>query len=186
MRLRLIGLSLVLAGGTASATDIDFNLSSDAARLGIVQPLSRPGLEVNGSWLHHEDDGDILGAGLHLVDIADPGRGALDVGVGAQVFAVSLDDDDADGGALAIGGKFRYTWPTFNRFGIGGHLYYAPSVTSGGDIERYVEGALRAEYLILQNANAYLGVRQVRIRNDISNDTETFESGLHGGIRLRF
>lgn len=182
----VLPLALLLTSGGASATSLNFNLSGEAARLGVVQPLQRNGLQVGASWLHHEDDGDILAAGLHLMDDAQPGRGSLDIGVGAKIFLISEDSRDADGGALGIGGKFRWTWPTFNRFGIGGHAYYAPDVTSAGDIEEYMEAALRAEYLILRNANAYVGVRAIRIGDEHTGDTETFESGLHAGIRIEF
>ncbi|MGD8429375.1 MAG: YfaZ family outer membrane protein [Ectothiorhodospiraceae bacterium] len=186
MKFRLLGLVLLLGCTAASATELELNLSNDAARASVVQPIDPQGLEVGGGFLHHVDNGDILDAGLHLVDIADPGRGALDVGLGAKVYAVSFDDSDADGGALAVGGKFRYTWPTFNRFGIGGHLYYAPRVTSGGDIDRYVEGAIRAEYLIIKNANAYIGFRRIEVGNKKTDNTETFDTGLNAGIRLEF
>lgn len=178
---------LTAVSGTAAAGTLDLNLSSDAVRFGASLPVTDTGLEVDGDWLHEEDNGDILGAGLHLVDEAQPRRGALTVGVGGKVFYVD-GDDGYDGAALAAGGRFRYTWPSFNRFGVGGQLYYAPSVTAGGDLDSYLEGAIRAEYLVLKNANAYLGLRTVRVGVDQggNDDTETFESGLHAGIRLAF
>ncbi len=180
-----IVLSCLLAGGQASAGSVDFNLSDDAFRLGGAQDITETGLELEGSWLHEQDSGDLLDVGLHLIDDANPGRGALDIGVGGKLVYIDFDDADSDGAAFAIGGKFRYTWATFNRFAVGGHLYHAPSVTSGGDIDDYTEAALRAEYLVLRNANAYIGVRNVRVGLD-SGGTETFESGLHLGVRLDF
>lgn len=188
MRLRSMAMAgaLLAATGTAGAGTLDLNLSNDAVRFGASQAVTDTGLEADGDWLHHTDHGDVLGAGLHLVDEAAPGRGALTLGVGGKLFYVNGDESDFDGAAVAIGGRFRYTWPTFNRFGIGGQLYHAPSVTSGGDVDRYTEGAVRAEYLVLRNANAYLGLRAVRVGVEPSDDTETFESGLHAGIRLSF
>lgn len=187
MRLMPVLFAAVLAGaaGSASAGTLDLNLSNDAVRFGAAQPLTETGLELSGDWLHHEDNGDVLGAGLLLVDEAEPRRGALTLGAGAKLVYVNGDGGDADGQALGIGGRFRYTWPTFNRFGVGGQLYYAPSVTAGGDLDRYLEAALRAEYRVLRNADAYLGVRSVRVGEE-GGDTDTFESGLHAGIRLSF
>lgn len=188
MRFRAIAVAVagLLAGGPASAGSVDFNLSNDAFRIGGSQEITPNGLEVDGDWLHEEDSGDVFGLGLHLMDDANAGRGALHIGVGAKLFYVDLDDAGYDGGSLAIGGRFRYTWPSFNRFGIGGQLYYAPGVTSSGDIDSYLEAAVRAEYLVLRNANAYIGVRTIRVGVEPTGDTETFESGLHIGIRLDF
>lgn len=188
MRFRALAVVVagLLAGGQASASSVDFNLSNDAFRIGGSQELTANGLEIDGGWLHEEESGDVFGLGLHLMDDANAGRGALDIGIGGKLFYVDFDEGDYDGGSLAIGGKFRYTWPTFNRFGIGGQIYYAPGVTSSGDVDSYLEAALRAEYLVLRNANAYIGVRTIRVGIEPSDETETFESGLHVGIRLDF
>lgn len=191
MRLRqlaLIPLAIGVTAGPAAATSIDFNLSGDAAKLSFIQPLAPEGLEVGGGWLHHEDDGDILEAELHLVDDANPTRGALELGVGGKVVAVNDDERDADGGALAIGGKFLYTWPTFNRFGIGGHAYFAPGATSASDIDGYQELALRAEYRVLRTASAYIGYRDIELDYDGRRfgDDRSFDDGLYAGLRISF
>ncbi|EAR21407.1 YfaZ family outer membrane protein [Nitrococcus mobilis] len=188
MWFRLMGLLLLLMlfATRAAATSLDVNLSRHAVRAGLAQQLSSASLEVGGNWLHHIDDGDVLDAALHLVDVPEPGRGALELGVGGKLLFINADDPDVEGAALALGGKVRYTWPTFNRFGIGAHIYYAPAVSSLGEVKRYFEGALRAEYLILQHANVYLGVRTVRIGDDRRNETRTFDAGVLGGLRLDF
>lgn len=191
MRLRelaLVPLVLGVAAAPAAATSIDFNLSGESAKLSFIQPLEPEGLEVGGGWLHHEDDGDLLEAELHLVDDANPRRGALELGVGGKLVAVSDDERDADGGALTIGGKFRYTWPNFNRFGIGGHAYYAPGATSASDIDGYQEFALRAEYLVLRNASAYIGYRDIELDYDgrrFGSD-RSFDDGFYAGVRISF
>lgn len=188
MRFRLAGLFLLpmLITSGASATSLDVNLSTHAVHAALSQELLNNGLEVGGSWLHHEDHGDVLAIALHLVDLPEPGRGALKLGVGGKLLAIGEDHPNVEGVALALGGKVRYTWPTFNRFGIGADVYYAPEVSSGGDAKHYFEGALRAEYLILRHANVYLGVRTVRIGDDPRNKTHNFDSGVHLGLRLSF
>jgi len=179
---------LLAAAAPAAATSLDFNLSDESAKLSFIQPLAPEGLEIGGGWLHHEDDGDLLEVDLHLVDDANPGRGALEVGVGGKVVAVEDDRRDADGGSLAIGGKFRWTWPDFNRFGIAGHGYFAPGATSASDIDGYREFALRAEYLVLRNANAYIGFRDIELEFDGSRfgSDRDFDSGPYAGIRISF
>ena len=187
-RFALLPALLGLTAAPATATELEFNLSGESAELSFVQPLAPEGLELGGGWLHHEDDGDLLDVDLHLVDDANPGRGALELGVGGKLVAASDDRRDADGGALAIGGKFRYTWPGFNRFGIGGHAYYAPGATSVSDIDGYNEIALRAEYLVLRNANAFVGYRRVELDYDGPRfgKSRTFDGGPYAGIRIEF
>lgn len=179
------GLILGLAASTAHAAEFDVNLSDEAARINLSEQVTTTGLHVDGGWLHDDDDGDVLSAGALLVDDAAAGRGALNVGVGAKLFYVDFDAGNADGSAVGLGGRFRYTWPSYNRFGIGGHAWYAPDVTASGDIEGYYEAAVSAEYLVLRNANAYIGLRAVRIKPE-NGGTETFESGPHVGLRLKF
>ncbi|MDN5850353.1 MAG: YfaZ family protein [Nitrococcus sp.] len=188
MRFCLMGLLLLpmLITTSALATSLDVNLSGHAVRAGLTQQLTKSGLEIGGNWLHHMDHGDVLAAALHLVDYPEPGRGALRLGVGGKLLVIDEDEPSVEGVALALGGKVRYTWPTFNRVGIGAHVYFAPQVSSGGDVERYFEGALRAEYLILRNANAYLGVRTVRVGDDRRNETHDFDSAVFLGLRLDF
>lgn len=188
MRFGLRGLfiSLMFIGTSAAATSLDVNLSPHAVRAGLAEQLTNSGLEIGGHWLHDIDDGDVLDATLLLIDAPEPGRGALELGVGGKLLLIEQDGPDAEGAALALGGKVRYTWPTFNRLGIGAHIYYAPNVSSVGDVKRYFEGALRLEYLILRNANVYLGVRTVRIGDDRRDETRTFDAGPILGVRLDF
>lgn len=185
MRFYLMVLLLLLST-SALATSLDLNLSNRAVRAGLTQPLQANGLEVGGSWLHHIHHGDVFDAALHLVDYPEPGRGSLKLGVGGKLLLIDENHPNVEGVALAIGGKLRYTWPTYNRFGIGGDVYYAPNVTSGWDVDHYFEGALRAEYLILRNANVYVGLRTVRVGDGRHNDTHNFDSGVHLGLRLDF
>ncbi|MDN5871433.1 MAG: YfaZ family protein [Nitrococcus sp.] len=188
MRFCLMGLFLLsmLITTSALATSLDVNLSPHAVRVGGTQQVTKSGLEIGGNWLHHMDHGDIFAGALHLVDYPEPGRGALKLGVGGKFLVIEEDGPNVQGVALALGGKVRYTWPTFNRIGIGAHVYFAPQVSSGGDVERYFEGALRAEYLILRHANVYLGVRTVRVGDDVRNETHDFDSAVFLGLRLDF
>lgn len=177
----------LLASAAATASSLDLNVSDDALRFGGRYQLeSGNGLEVNADWLHHQDNGDVLGAGMLMVNDAAAGRGALKVGVGGKLFYAAVDRRDADGAALGLGGRFHWTAPQWNRLAFAGHGYFAPDVTSGGDIDDYTELGVRAEYLVLKNAHAYLGYRNVRVGNGKTGDTETLDSSVNVGLRLDF
>ncbi|WP_440997832.1 YfaZ family outer membrane protein [Arhodomonas sp. SL1] len=184
---RTLTLAGILVAAPAGADSLELNISDDSARAGFRSTVdSASGLEVGADWLHHQDDGNVFGAGMLMVNDAAPGRGALDVGIGAKLFHARLDSGDADGTALGLGGRFHWTSPDWNRLAFAGHGYFAPDVTAGGDIDRYTELAVRTEYAVLENAHAYLGYRNVRIGNERTDDTETFDSAVHLGLRLEF
>ncbi len=172
----------------AMADTLDINLSGDAAKISYIRPLPSEGLEGGLGLLHHDDDGDILEAELHLVDRPEPGRDALVLGIGGKVPIVSDDARNADGAALAIGGKLRWTLPNYNRAAVAGSLYYAPSATSISDLDGYEEYSLRGEFQILEDANIYLGYRHIELGYDgdgFGADRE-FEDGIYAGFNLDF
>lgn len=181
----LVAAPLCLAASAVSAGELDFNLSNDTVRVGLSQQLTPTGLEAGAHFLHHQDHGNVGGLELHLVDDAAPGRGALDVGVGARAYLYDADRDRADGGGLGVGGKFRWTWPTHNRIGIGGFLYYAPPVVAFDHVDSLVDTGVRLEYLVLRRAGVYVGYRYVAVELD-NGDDETFDSGANVGFRLEF
>lgn len=181
----VVAAALGLGAFAADAGQLDLNLSNDTVRLGIAQKLTPTGLEAGGHFLHHQDHGNVGGLEIHLVDDASPGRGALDVGVGARAYVYDSDDRNEDGGGLGVGGKFRWTWPTHNRIGIGGFVYYAPPVVSFDEIDSLVDTGVRLEYLVLRRAGVYVGYRYVAV--ELKNgDDDTFDSGAHVGFTLRF
>lgn len=185
MRLaRLIAaVPFCLAASAVSAGELDINLSNDTVRLGLAQQLTPTGLEAGAHFLHRQNYGNVGGLELHLVDDAAPGRGALDVGVGARAYLYDADEDE--GGGLGVGGKFRWTWPTHNRIGLGGFVYYAPPVVAFDDIDSLVDADVRLEYLVLRRAGVYVGYRHVAVELE-NGDDETFDSGAHVGFRLKF
>lgn len=179
----LYGLALLAATGAARASSLDLNLSGDAARLGFASTVTKTGLEADFGYLYHEDDREVAALGLHLVDDAAQGGDPFRVGLGAR--AVFVDAGTLSGGALAVGGHFRYIVPRYNRFGIGGAVYYAPDVVSFGDQQKYLELMLRGEYQVLRRASAYVGFRGVRAQFD-GTRTRSLDSGLHAGLYIEF
>lgn len=183
-------LSVVLLSASSLATGgaLDLNLSGDAVRLQFATPLSANGLETDVSFMHHEEDGqpdaDVAGLGLHLVDDAAQNANPFRVGIGAKLFF--LDATVADGGALGVGGFFRWTVPGYNRFALGGSVHFAPDVVSFGDTETFLAYSIRGEYEILRQANVYLGYRRVQADFTGFPDKVTLDSGIHFGLHITF
>ncbi|MGD8378209.1 MAG: YfaZ family outer membrane protein [Gammaproteobacteria bacterium] len=167
----------------APAATLDFNLSDSALGLDYSAPLQN-GLHSEAGFLHTQDNGDDIHLGLHLVDNADPGQHALTVGVGGRLYA--FDTDAENGGSLAVGGFFRYVLPSYNRVGFGGRVYYAPSVSSFGHIDRALEYSADVDYQVLRQASVYVGYRKVRVEFDNVAGHYNVDDGVHLGLRLTF
>jgi hypothetical protein len=164
------------------ALDVSFN--ADAFRLDFRSPaFSRAAVDI--SWLHNQDDGDVIGFGLFRTGLASPGSNPVKVGLGAKLVYGDPDKGGSNGGAFALGGYFRWVFPQYNRIGIGGELYYAPGVFSFSDTDSYEEESLYISYGIMKDAWVYLGVRHVKMRFE-DDPSVTFDTGLHLGVRLSF
>lgn len=176
---------LAVSAPPAAANGLDLNLNDKAVRATGEFDLSN-NLLVDVSWLHHQDKGNVAGAGLHLTGAASGGPNPLRAGLGGRLMAVDAKvGAEEDGLALPIGGFVNYTLPDYDRFVVGGSLYYAPDVLSFGDMTRYLEGNAWAGYSVLREGQIYVGVRTVR-SSFKNGPSVTFDSGLHFGLRLRF
>ncbi len=191
MKFQRAGLFLVLAS-TAIAVqgaNLDFNLASNAVAVDYTASLTETGLEGDLSYLHHSDRADIAAAGVDLVGNASPVGSPLIFGVGAKAFFISPKSTPVtpndNGLAVGVGAHFRYTWPTYNRFAIGGELYYAPSIVSFQNADRYLQFGARAAYQILRNADAYIGYRHISAAFN-GGANVTLDSSFVVGLSLTF
>ena len=180
----LIGISLVCV--QVFADELDLSLNNDALRLQYVYKVESSGLNLDAGWLHHSDNGDILHAGVHLVDLASGGRDKLEAGLGGRAVYTNGDLSGQSGFALPIGGFLRFTPMAINRLSVAGSLYYAPSILAIGDMDKYQEVTLRVSYNVLREADLYLGVRYARGDYEKDVPDTRFDKGMHVGMSLRF
>lgn len=168
----------VFAGGS-----IDVSLASDSARLEYDATKVGSGLHVSASIQHHETDGDLASLGLHVVDVREP-NSPLYLGLGGRLFGYVTDD--SDGGALGLGGFFRYNIPKTKGVSLAGYVYYAPSVVSFGDTESLVDTDIRIQYALLPTARIYMGYRLSQVEIKQTNKDEKLEQGIHFGLKADF
>lgn len=186
--LRRAGLLFLLTALalTAHASDLNVNLGSNAAAINFGANLTPSGLEGDLGYLHHTDSVDIGSAGLLLVGNANPGGSQAIFGVGGKLFFISPKQTNGNGTVLGLGGRFNYTWPTYNRFTIGGELYYAPNIVAFNNADRFLEFGVNAGYEILRNAELYVGWRHVSAAFTGSNGNVTLDSTFMVGLNLSF
>lgn len=190
MILRNACLFVVLAtiAVAAQANNLDINLGSNAAAVNFSTSLTSTGLEGDLGYLHHTNQVDIGSAGLMVVGDANPAGSPLIFAVGGKLFFISPKQNNlGNGTVLGLGGRFNYTWPSYNRFKIGGELYYAPSITSFNNADRYLQYSVNAGYEILHNAELYVGYRHISAAfNNPNTSTLTLDSTFMVGLNLTF
>ncbi|MBA3564862.1 MAG: hypothetical protein H0W33_12835 [Gammaproteobacteria bacterium] len=180
-----IAIAMAVAIPAARADALQLDVNDDAARLVYAWPVAGEQLRADAGWLHHQETGNIVHAGLHLVDFASGGASTLRAGLGGKLFFIDADRGDSRGGALGLGGFLDYTFPQYDRLGAGGQVYFAPDVLGLSDVEGYREIGVHVRYNLLREADLYLGLRNIQAEFSDTPDV-TFDTGLHIGIKLNF
>lgn len=176
---------LSLSSFAAAAHEIDLNVNDTAVRLAAAVDLGDD-LVVDGSYFYHDDRGDVFGAGFHVTGPFTAGANALRAGLGVRLLRVDSEVLGRDSGTvMPLGGFVNYRFPGYDRFSLGGSVYYSPDVLSFGDTRRYSEYNAWAAYSVVRRGQVYLGVRGIKADFERSPEV-TFDTGMHLGIRLRF
>ncbi len=180
--LSLVGVMLC---AQVVADEIDLSVNSDAVRLMYGHSFRANELQFSAGWLNDSDKGDVVNLDLQLVSDATEGNTPVKAGLGGRVAWFDGKGNNQTGIALGIGGFFRYPLPRYNRFSVGGYLYYAPDVLSFSDGSTFIDTAVRISYNVLREADVFVGARYVKGEYDSAPDVK-FDTGLHVGINLRF
>jgi hypothetical protein len=180
----LLGITFLCA--PVLADELDLSLNSDALRVQYFHEIESSGLSLVGGWLYNTDNGNVLHAGLHIIDLASSGRDKVEAGIGGRFVYTNGDSSKQDGFAIPLGGFVRFTPRAMNRLSIRGSAYYAPDILSIGDMTKYQEFSIRVSYNVLRQADAYVGARYVR--GDYKGEVADvrYDTGMHIGMLLRF
>jgi hypothetical protein len=186
----IAGAAMILASAAASAESLDFSLSDDAFRFGLLGSLSRLISGAQGQYdvgyLQHRGDGnDAYAVHAGVLFTGDAGLRDLDLTAGVGLRGVFVGGDGDDGGAVAPGLQLDLRLPGYERIGLLGYGYYAPGVVSFNEIDSYRDVGLVLSYQINHNASVFAGYRNVRIGID-HGPNATLDNGFYGGIGLTF
>lgn len=186
MKLRVAGLLLFgVASAPVNADNIDINLRDEAVRASYSMDLTN-GVRTGFGFLYSEDE-DQLNDTMYHADFLVGGEnwsesGTVDVSIGGRMIYSTLEFIDL--GAVAFGGELRFS--PVHRLGIGGSFFYAPSVTSFEEAERYSELGLRVDYQILPQAFVYGGYRTIEVDIENGPDDVELDEGFLAGFKLLF
>ncbi len=165
--------------GTAQAHTLELAINRDAVALDFTSQIPKSALNVGGGLLHHDDNGDAFYASAFVADNVNKQNGIL-AGVGARYYFVDADEIDQDGTALALGGFLDWDIPGVPNLSLRGDLYYAPDVLSFGEIETYVDGSIRLQYRLIEQAWIHGGYRRAKASPEEGHDVNIDEGGFFG------
>lgn len=185
-------LALLLGLGTfqAHAEIVDINIGNRTFRGGFSGPLSRflqgaEGQYDAGLVFNRYDRGNFYQAHTGVLLTGDMGTKEVNLaaGIGGRLLYSKLGS--SSGGAFALGGQVEVRPVNLNRLGLSASSYYAPGITSFGDLDRYLENTVSLDYEVIHGGSVYAGYRN--IKQDIGNSgNTTVDNGLNLGMRLKF
>jgi hypothetical protein len=186
----LLGALVGMAAVPAHAEILDVNLGQNSVRAALAGPLSHFITDMRGQYdvgvvIRPKASDDLLQAHLGFLITGDVGAKVLDVAGGLGIRGVYVGRDGDSGGAVAVGGQLEARMPDFNRVGVSGYGYYAPSATSLGEVSRYLEYGGAVDYQVVRDAAVYVGWRNISY--DIGNVGDVVaDVGWRAGVRLTF
>ncbi|MFO7593240.1 MAG: YfaZ family outer membrane protein [Pseudomonadota bacterium] len=192
MKFRAVGLFLLGAVSTAvTADNLDVNLRDEAIRAIYtmdMQSRGKGGVSTEFGLLYSEDqkklDDTLYHLGLNVTGENWSQSGTFAITLGGRAYFSSSDQGDM--AALAFGGALRFS--PVHRVGVGGHVYYAPDITSFMDIKSFRETGVRVDYQILPQAFVYLGYRNIEVdlEDNLGGHNFELDDDAHIGFKLLF
>lgn len=188
----VLGLVAGAATAPAQAEIFDFNIGDNAFRAAIAGPLSRLFEGVNGQYdvgvlLKPDTADNLIQVHTGVLLTGDVGSKDVDLaaGLGARLIYTGRDHDS--GGAFAPGVQLEARLPGYNRFGLTFYGYYAPEVTSFGEVTDYREYGVDLDYALIRGGSIYVGWRDIEQQlSPAAIDNGQVDQGAHIGIRLKF
>jgi hypothetical protein len=171
-------LSTAMLAPQIFADELELGLNDDAASVDWITPINRDA-ELQFGYLYSEPEGSLADISVHVTN----DNGIHHLALGGQVIGM-FADHRKDGYATALGGRYRVDLNNQFRFSLQG--YYAPSILAFRDLDSYHSLDTRIEYVLMPNADLFVGYRHIKFDFEKNVPSLTFETGLFVGARFRF
>jgi hypothetical protein len=185
------GIDLALSNETAY---LSFFFDSDPLYAGQVRTRDGGSELAIGAFIS-EDDDHLLHANLLARGYKAANASVYQISAGMKLLGgdIEVDEDIAPNqesqsvGALALGFQAGLVLipSTYNPVELSFEGYYAPSITSFSDAERYTEISARLQIDITTRARAYVGYRRMEFDTEGFEDI-TIDRSAHFGLVLLF
>lgn len=176
---------LLMWNTSASAQTASITLSESSAQLGygfLVGGSNYGRTEVGVNFLYSDSNVYIAETSLLVFNEAGSKMPGLIMGLGGKLYGAASENRQYL--ALGVGGLLRFSVPQNKRMILGLDGYYAPSIVSFLDAERFYETAARVAYEVLPQASAYVEYRQFNVVT--SGLDIALEKGFRAGMEINF
>lgn len=191
-RLSRAALAALCLSAPAQAAELRISFGEESLRAEYLAPLSQPVADsaptLQAGALYRENDetdGSLLHAGVVIYGDAGSKSAIVQAGIGGRLYGLSTDPD-LNGGALAMGGSVLGRIPNYDRFGAFVDLWFAPQVSSFGELDRVLEINLGVEYQLLRQAALGLGWRRIEFKAAGISGTQEFEDSAFLAFKFLF
>jgi hypothetical protein len=189
-KLILMG-SLSIFGSIVHAAGLDFNLGGDSAEIRYLfssdAQIGVGGTDIGAGLYFNENDDYVFTGSLLVVGNSTGRNRALQLGAGVKAYAGTLERSGEDTvGAIGVGGRVAYIFPSMTPMAVTTELYYAPNITSFGDNDRFYEVLVRFEIEVAPTTRFYVGYRQMEARLELENVDYELDASAHLGVRFSF
>jgi hypothetical protein len=172
----------------ARANDFEAALSTETAQFTFRSDSSLigwGGADLALGLFYNDDDSLIAQGSLMQMRPASE-ETPLTFGVGVQAYAGSVDNNDDNVVAFAVGGEIRYTIPGTMPMAVYGRGFYAPKITSFADAEEVTDFTVGFQIEVMPQTIAFVGVRHLEFGIEDKNDYKADDNNIHVGVRLTF
>ena len=195
----LLGTSALPSG--AAAGGIDLALSNETANVAVlINPERLPdtnGAELSvGGFISEEDDRlahlSLMARGKRQLELS---QYDLAVGIKAIGGEIAIDSDQVgDGeedtekvGAVGLGFEagFLVNPSRYNPINFSVAAFYAPSITSFSEAERFTEISTRLQIEVIPQASAYIGYRRMGFDTSEHDDVR-LDRSTHIGLTITY
>lgn len=174
----------VLGSSIVNASTAGVSLTNTTVKGDVTLSMGTFGIDAGMSY---DKDESVTTAHLGFEVEDSDTSGPLQVGLGARAYGIDTDkqNDEDTSAAVALGGWYRYTIPEANRISLYGSLYYSPEVLSFTNLDHMYVYELRAEYMTMRNARAYISYGKTAIIYD-DNTRKEANNGFAIGATVDF
>lgn len=184
----IFALFLFTASTTIMADTVDINLRDNSVQFQYGVSIGRDSLGSSGlhmGYLYTNNNDRFVDFGILVKEEVGSSNSGVTAGVGIKGVVASLNNNNFNTAALALGGQIRFSPAAANRLGIIGQVYFSPNIVTYRDAERFAEAVARLEYEIIPQAVVYLGYRRTSF-SIVMGSEAVLDSGLHAGVRMTF
>ena len=207
--IRQLALLTILfwVGLNAQAAGLDIRLGGEAAQVEYLHDsdsqIGIGGADIGLAVFFNEADDVMATFGALITGSSAGNNRALQFGAGARLYFASLDLDinaepndqdlllldqlgDDSIGAVAIGGKVSYIFPSSIPMAVTGELFYGPDIVAFGDNEDLVDLQLRFEVELAPTTKFYVGYRSLEVEMEDSAVEYELDDSAHAGVKFNF